>query len=336
MPKITARLPSTGGCHGRDREPLVRRHQGPGSTGSFGRTAGGGRLAVLRVLRRQIEIAVGTQGRHQDGLARACGVALRGLETDMTGSRMAGRMPRLRWRKCAAVINAARAGNVRARPPSGASGKSSVIGRRLAGLATGWLRPSHPGTRHFGARIITICRPSRRGNCSTLALASNSVRTRSSTWAPSSWCTISRPRKRKRDLDLVAFFQEARHRAHLDLVVVLVDAGPQLDLLDLDHLLLLARLVLLLLLPGICTCRNRGSCRPADRRWARSRPDRARPRSAICSASRIGATPTIGAVFLDEPDGGHGDLAIDARAIADDGRGLFEGNLAMKRSPLRL
>jgi len=50
------------------------------------------------------------------------------------------------------------------------------------------------------------------------------------------------------DLHLVAFFEEAVHRAGLHVVVVRVDVGAELDLLDLHHLLPLARLVLLLLL----------------------------------------------------------------------------------------
>src|SRR5256714_882083 len=44
------------------------------------------------------------------------------------------------------------------------------------------------------------------------------------------------------DLDLVAFLEEPLHRAHLHVVVVIVDHRPQLDLLDLDDLLLLAGL----------------------------------------------------------------------------------------------
>src|ERR1700722_1123806 len=47
---------------------------------------------------------------------------------------------------------------------------------------------------------------------------------------------------------LVAFTDEFEHGAHLDVVVVIVDAGAELDLLDLDHLLLLARGVEALLL----------------------------------------------------------------------------------------
>ncbi len=42
------------------------------------------------------------------------------------------------------------------------------------------------------------------------------------------------------DLDLVALFEEPLHRAHLHVIVVIVDHWPQLDLLDLDDLLFLA------------------------------------------------------------------------------------------------
>ena len=48
-------------------------------------------------------------------------------------------------------------------------------------------------------------------------------------------------------LHLVAFFEEALGRAHLHIVIVVVDIRAEFDLLDLDHLLLLARFVLALL-----------------------------------------------------------------------------------------
>ena len=51
----------------------------------------------------------------------------------------------------------------------------------------------------------------------------------------------------QRHLDLVAFLEEALHGAHLHLVIVIVDHRPQLDLLDLDDLLLLASFGRLLL-----------------------------------------------------------------------------------------
>src|ERR1700677_3701822 len=54
--------------------------------------------------------------------------------------------------------------------------------------------------------------------------------------------------KTQRHLDLVALVEEPAHRAHLHFVVVVVDPRPQLDLLDLDYLLTLARFGGLLLL----------------------------------------------------------------------------------------
>ena len=43
------------------------------------------------------------------------------------------------------------------------------------------------------------------------------------------------------DLDLVAFFEEAAHGPHFNVVIVIVDARAQLDLFDFDDLLPLAR-----------------------------------------------------------------------------------------------
>src|SRR5262245_51898842 len=51
----------------------------------------------------------------------------------------------------------------------------------------------------------------------------------------------------QRHLDLVAFTEEANHRAHLHVVVVIVDHRTEFDFLDFDDLLLLARFRLLLL-----------------------------------------------------------------------------------------
>src|SRR6266699_1459236 len=50
------------------------------------------------------------------------------------------------------------------------------------------------------------------------------------------------------DLDLVALLEEPPDRAHFHVVIVIVNHGPELDLLDLDDLLLFARLGGLLLL----------------------------------------------------------------------------------------
>ena len=44
----------------------------------------------------------------------------------------------------------------------------------------------------------------------------------------------------ERHFDFVAFFEEAAHGLHLGIVIMIVDAGAKLDLLDFDDLLLLA------------------------------------------------------------------------------------------------
>src|SRR5215211_4346597 len=51
----------------------------------------------------------------------------------------------------------------------------------------------------------------------------------------------------QRHLDLVAFLEEALHRAHLHVVIVIVDHRPEFYLLDLDHFLFLAGFSRLLL-----------------------------------------------------------------------------------------
>src|SRR5256714_108900 len=56
------------------------------------------------------------------------------------------------------------------------------------------------------------------------------------------------PAEPHRYFDLVALFDELVHAAHLDRVIVVIDARAQLDFLDLDDLLLLAGFVFFLLL----------------------------------------------------------------------------------------
>ncbi len=63
-----------------------------------------------------------------------------------------------------------------------------------------------------------------------------------------SWWAISRPRKRRVTLTLSPSSKKRRTAFIFDVVVVVVDAGTELDLLDLDDLLLLAGLGGLLLL----------------------------------------------------------------------------------------
>src|SRR5437588_8601496 len=55
------------------------------------------------------------------------------------------------------------------------------------------------------------------------------------------------PAETKRDLDLIALFEESLHGAHLHEIIVVIDHRPELDLLDLDNFLFLACLSRLLL-----------------------------------------------------------------------------------------
>src|ERR1700730_147080 len=56
------------------------------------------------------------------------------------------------------------------------------------------------------------------------------------------------PTEPHRHLDLVAFLDEFDHAAHFYIVIVVVDAGAQFDLFDLDDFLFFAGLILFLLL----------------------------------------------------------------------------------------
>ena len=99
-----------------------------------------------------------------------------------------------------------------------------------------------------GARTITICRPSMDGSSSTLAIVGGlGLHARHEAIADVLMRDLAAA-ETQRHLDLVAFLEEAAHRLHLHAVVVLVNARTQLDFLDLDDLLLLARLGGLLLL----------------------------------------------------------------------------------------
>ncbi len=136
---------------------------------------------------------------------------------------------------------------------------------------------------------------------------------------PRCWCAISRPRKRKRDLDLVAFVEEALHRPHLHVVIVIVDGRAHLDLLDLDDLLLLAGFVgLLLLLVFVFAVVEQF----ADRRLVVGGDlDQIEAFLFRDGAGFVGADLAIFVpVVADQKHGAGGDLFIDARAILG-GRG---------------
>ena len=128
-----------------------------------------------------------------------------------------------------------------------ASSRASSASRSpvLAWCPPGALR----GMRRYlsGAITMIIWRPSSCGICSTLAMLADLV--------PHPLQDVHRqilvrhlaPAEPHGHLDLVALVEELVHLAHLDVVVVVVDARAHLDLLDLDHPLLLAGGVGLLL-----------------------------------------------------------------------------------------
>src|SRR5579863_406934 len=125
-------------------------------------------------------------------------------------------------------------------------------------------------------------------------------------------------------LDLVALLEEALHRAHLDLVIMVVDAGSELDLLDLDDLLAFARLGGFLLLEKAELAEIEDL---ADRR-ARGGDDLDQVEPGIVGQLlRIGeiddaAVLTFG---VNELDLNGANVAIDARPAFLRGRGRLHG-----------
>ena len=121
------------------------------------------------------------------------------------------------------------------------------------------------------------------------------------------------------------------HRAHLHVVIVIVDAGPDLDLLDLDDLLLLAGLVLLLLGLVFELAEIEDL---ADRRIGIGRDLDQIEAGLGGHVERFarGDDPDHLAVFLDKSDARHGDLGVDARPVA--GRGGIERRSGYRRTPL--
>ena len=175
--------------------------------------------------------------------------------------------------------------------------------------------------RYFGDITMVIWRPSMRGICSTLAILSRSSLHPHQHVHAELLVRQLAAAEAHGHLDLVAFLDEFEHAAHLDVVIVVVDAGAQLDLLDLDDLLLLARLVLVLLLFVFELAEIEDL---ADRRIGvgrRPRRGRGRPRSAMASASLRVTTPTISPRSSTRRTLRDGDLVVDARPVAGRRRG---------------
>lgn len=129
------------------------------------------------------------------------------------------------------------------------------------------------------------------------------------------------PAEAQRHLDLVAFLEEAQHRTHLHVVVVVVDHGPEFDFLDLDHLLALAGLgrLLLLLILELAVIEQL-----ADRR-RRIGGDLDKIEPGLLGyddrfRDRDGAF--VGSVLVDQMNFASANLLVDARAVLlDGGRG---------------
>jgi len=114
-----------------------------------------------------------------------------------------------------------------------------------------------------------------------------------------------------RDLDLVLVLQEAQHVSLLRLVVVLADFGTELDLLDDDLALVLARLLRLLLeLVAVLAEVHHA----ADRRVGlRGDFDEVEvPFGGVLLREPDRLDPELLALLIDEPDLRHGDAVVDA------------------------
>ena len=88
---------------------------------------------------------------------------------------------------------------------------------------------------------MTIWRPSYLGSCSTLAVGPSVVLDPVQQFGAKLLVRHFASTKSQGHLDLVTLLEEALYRAHLHLIIVIVDHRAELDLLDLDDLLLLAR-----------------------------------------------------------------------------------------------
>ncbi len=113
------------------------------------------------------------------------------------------------------------------------------------------------------------------------------------------------------DFHLVAFLQELHHRAHLHVIVMRVGAGPELDFLDLDDLLLLAgfRLALLRLVFELAEVHDL-----ADRRDGRRRDFHQVQSGFLGHLHRAGRghDPDILAIRPDQADFRSADAVVDA------------------------
>ncbi len=182
--------------------------------------------------------------------------------------------------------------------------------RLLPSCAAGW--PAGLPPLFSATSTITSWRPSIFGNCSTTPCSRRSSRTRSSSRMPNSWCAISRPRNRNVTLRLVAFVEEPRQVAQLDLVIAFVRAGTKLHFLDDDLLLLELRLVPLLALTVLeLTVIHDAANRRLRRRGDFHQIQLGRFGHLVGGGYRL-TMPTCSPFASDQADFGSVDLAVDA------------------------
>ena len=179
--------------------------------------------------------------------------------------------------------------------------------------------PSSSGGLRASARL----RPWR--SCAT------SSRTLCRSCMPSSRCAISRPRKRSVSLTLSPSSKNRLHRPHLHLVVVGVDVGAHLDLLDLDDLLVLARFGRLFLV-GVFQL---AQIEDLAHRRIGVRGNLHEVEAGLFGEQQCvvdGNVAAVVAVGIDELDAGNPDVAVGARAVFCR-RGRFEWSANGRRSP---
>ena len=122
-------------------------------------------------------------------------------------------------------------------------------------------------TAGFGATMSVIARASIIGRVSTFAMSSSCLEDDVELLVRLLGVRDLAAAEAHGELHLVAGLEEAARRLHLEVDVVVVGLRAELDLLDLDDRPACACASPASSSPRTCTCRSRGSCRPAARPW---------------------------------------------------------------------
>ncbi len=155
--------------------------------------------------------------------------------------------------------------------------------------ASRWPRVSRRAWAGISSGLIRMwaLRPSRRGWASTLPYVGKIGGEAHEQFLAQIGVRDFAPAELHHGLHAIAFRQEADGVVHLEVVVVVVGVGAELQFLHLDHVLLLLGVVLLLFLVVLCSGRSPRPWRRAERRWAPPGPDRG-PIPALCAGRRGG------------------------------------------------